>query len=242
MSTTINKEEIQKFSKMADEWWDVKGKFKPLHMFNPIRIEYITDNIKKHLKIQNNKNFFLEGLNILDIGCGGGLISEPMARLGANVTGIDASEKNINVARLHSKKSGLQINYLNKSPENLNEKEKYDIILNLEIVEHVENVNLYIKSCYKLLKKNGIMFTATLNRSFISYLKAIIGAEYILRWLPIGTHDWNKFIKPEELEQLLNQEKFSTLNLKGLKFNPFSQKWKKSNDLSVNYIICSLKN
>ena len=242
MSTTINKEEIQKFSKLADEWWDVKGKFKPLHMFNPIRIEYITDNIKKHLKIQNNKNFFLEGLNILDIGCGGGLISEPMARLGANVTGIDASEKNINVARLHSKKSGLQINYLNKSPENLNEKEKYDIILNLEIVEHVENVNLYIKSCYKLLKKNGLMFTATLNRSFISYLKAIIGAEYILRWLPIGTHDWNKFIKPEELEQLLNQEKFSTLNLKGLKFNPFSQKWKKSNDLSVNYIICSLKN
>ena len=242
MSTTINKEEIQKFSKLADEWWDVKGKFKPLHMFNPIRIEYITDNIKKHLKIQNNKNFFLEGLNILDIGCGGGLISEPMARLGANVTGIDASEKNINVARLHSKKSGLQINYLNKSPENLNEKEKYDMILNLEIVEHVENVNLYIKSCYKLLKKNGIMFTATLNRSFISYLKAIIGAEYILRWLPIGTHDWNKFIKPEELEQLLNQEKFSTLNLKGLKFNPFSQKWKKSNDLSVNYIICSLKN
>ena len=242
MSTTINKEEIQKFSKLADEWWDVKGKFKPLHMFNPIRIEYITDNIKKHLKIQNNKNFFLEGLNILDIGCGGGLISEPMARLGANVTGIDASEKNINVARLHSKKSGLQINYLNKSPENLNEKEKYDIILNLEIVEHVENVNLYIKSCYKLLKKNGIMFTATLNRSFISYLKAIIGAEYILRWLPIGTHDWNKFIKPEELEQLLNQEKFSTLNLKGLKFNPFSRKWKKSNDLSVNYIICSLKN
>ena len=241
MSTTINKEEIQKFSKLADEWWDVKGKFKPLHMFNPIRIEYITDNIKKHLKIENNKNFFLEGLNILDIGCGGGLISEPMARLGANVTGIDASEKNINVARLHSKKSGLQINYLNKSPENLNEKEKYDIILNLEIVEHVENVNLYIKSCYKLLKKNGLMFTATLNRSFISYLKAIIGAEYILRWLPIGTHDWNKFIKPEELEQLLNQEKFSTLNLKGLKFNPLFQKWKKSNDLSVNYIICSLK-
>ena len=242
MSTTINKEEIQKFSKMADEWWDVKGKFKPLHMFNPIRIEYITDNIKKHLQIENNKKFFLEGLNILDIGCGGGLISEPMARLGANVTGIDASEKNINVAQLHSKKSGLQINYLNKSPENLNEKEKYDIILNLEIVEHVENVNLYIKSCYKLLQKNGLMFTATLNRSFISYIKAIIGAEYILRWLPIGTHDWNKFIKPEELEQLLNQEKFSTLNLKGLKFNPFSQKWKKSNDLSVNYIICSLKN
>ena len=242
MSTTINKEEIQKFSSLAEEWWDVNGKFKPLHMFNPIRIEYILDNIKQHLKITKNKNSFLDGLNILDIGCGGGLISEPMARLGARVTGIDASKKNINVAKLHAKKSGLQINYINASPEVLNNMEKFDIILNLEIVEHVENVNLYIKSCSKLLKKKGIMFTATLNRSFTSYVKAIIGAEYILRWLPIGTHDWNKFIKPEELEKFLNQEKFSTLDVKGLKFNPFFNKWKKSDDLSVNYIICSVKN
>ena len=135
-----------------------------------------------------------------------------------------------------------KINYLNASPENLKYIEKFDIILNLEIVEHVDNVNLYIKSCYKLLKKNGLMFTATLNRSFISYIKAIIGAEYILRWLPIGTHDWNKFIKPEELEKLLSDEKFSTIDIKGLKFNPFSKKWKKTNDLSVNYIISSLKN
>ena len=240
MSTTINKQEIQKFSKLADEWWDVNGKFKPLHMFNPVRIEYITENIKKHFKIRKDKNN-LEGLNILDIGCGGGLISEPMARLGAKVTGIDASEKNINVAKLHSKNNGLNIDYQNTSPENLNYIEKFDIILNLEIVEHVDNVNLYINSCYKLLKKNGLMFTATLNRSFISYIKAIIGAEYILRWLPIGTHDWNKFIKPEELENLLSQEGFLTLDIKGLKFNPFFKKWKKSNDLSVNYIICSLK-
>ena len=136
-----------------------------------------------------------------------------MSRLGAKVTGIDASEKNINIAKLHSKKNGLKINYLNASPENLEHIEKFDIILNLEIVEHVNNVNLYIKSCYKLLKKNGLMFTATLNRSFISYIKAIIGAEYILRWLPIGTHDWNKFIKPEELEKFLSDEKFSTLDL-----------------------------
>ncbi len=242
MSTTINKDEIQKFSRLADEWWDVNGKFKPLHMFNPIRIEYITENIKKYFKIKNNKLNFLEGLNILDIGCGGGLISEPMARLGANVTGIDASEKNISVATLHSKRSKLKINYLNTSPENLEEFEKFDIILNLEIVEHVEDVNLYIKSCHKLLKKNGLMFTATLNRSFTSYLKAIIGAEYVLRWLPIGTHDWNKFIKPEELQNFLNKEKFSTLDVKGLKFNPFTSKWKKSNDLSVNYIIISIKN
>jgi len=242
MSTTINKEEIQKFSRLSEEWWDVNGKFKPLHMFNPIRIEYITNKIKTHFKLRTDRSNYLEGLSILDIGCGGGLISEPMARLGAKVTGIDASEKNINIAKLHSKKNGLKINYLNASPENLEHIEKFDIILNLEIVEHVNNVNLYIKSCYKLLKKNGLMFTATLNRSFISYIKAIIGAEYILRWLPIGTHDWNKFIKPEELEKFLLDEKFTTLDVKGLKFNPFLKKWKKTNDLSVNYIISSLKN
>ena len=239
MSTTINKEEIQKFSSLADEWWDVNGKFKPLHMFNPIRIEYITENIKKHFNIKEDKTNFLKGLNILDIGCGGGLISEPMSRLGANVTGIDASEKNISIAKLHSQKNGLQINYLNTSPENFKEIERFDVILNLEIVEHVENVDLYIRSCYKLLKKNGLMFTATLNRSFTSYIKAIIGAEYILRWLPIGTHDWNKFLKPEELEKILSDEKFFTLDIKGLNYNPFIKKWKKSNDLSVNYIICS---
>ena len=242
MSTTINKEEIQKFSRLAEEWWDVNGKFKPLHMFNPIRIEYITDNIKKYFTITNDKANYLEGLNILDIGCGGGLISEPMARLGAKVTGIDASAKNISIAKIHSEKNGLKINYFNTSPENFKEIEKFDVILNLEIVEHVDNVNLYIKSCYKLLKKNGLMFTATLNRSFASYIKAIIGAEYILRWLPIGTHDWNKFIKPEELERFLYQEKFSTLDIKGLEFNPFLKKWKKSNNLSVNYIISSFKN
>ena len=165
-----------------------------------------------------------------------------MARLGANVTGIDASEKNINIAKIHAEKSELKISYIQASPEQLNETEKFDVILNLEVVEHVENVNLYIKSCYKLLKKNGLMFTATLNRSFTSYIKAIIGAEYVLRWLPKGTHDWNKFIKPEELENLLFKEKFSTIDIKGLNFNPFIFKWKKSNDLSVNYIICSLKN
>ena len=242
MSTTINKEEIQKFSKLAEEWWDVNGKFKPLHMFNPIRIKYITDTIKNHLNIKKDQVNYLEGLRVLDIGCGGGLMSEPISRLGAKVTGIDASEKNINIAKLHSKKSGLNINYINTSPENLEADEKFDIIFNLEIVEHVDNVNLYINSCNKLLKKNGLMFTATINRSLISYIKAIIGAEYILRWLPVGTHDWNKFLKPEELEDYLFKEKFSTLDITGLKFNPFINKWKISKDLSVNYIITSLKN
>ena len=242
MTTTINREEIQKFSDLADEWWDVNGKFKPLHMFNPIRIEYITEKIKQEFNLVNRNNNFLKDLKILDIGCGGGLISEPLARLGGEVTGIDASEKNIKVAKLHSKKNNLNINYLNKSPEQLNNSEKFDIVLNLEIVEHVENVDLYIKSCSNLLKKNGIMFTATLNKTLISYIKAIIGAEYILRWLPIGTHDWNKFIKPEDLEKKLSLANFRTVDVKGLEFNPIFNKWKKSDNLSVNYIICSKKN
>ena len=241
MSTTINKEEIQKFSRLAEEWWNVNGKFKPLHMFNPIRIEYITETIKRYYKLKNKANF-LEGLNILDIGCGGGLISEPMSRLGAKVTGIDASEKNIEIAKLHSKKNKLEINYLNTSPEKLDELENYDIILNLEIVEHVENVQLFIDSCHKLLKKNGIMFTATLNRTFTSYIKAIIGAEYILRWLPVGTHDWNKFINPEELEKKLVKKNLKTVDIKGFEFSPLFNKWKMSSNLDVNYIVCSKKN
>ena len=239
--TTINNEEIQKFSNLAEEWWDVNGKFKPLHMFNPIRIEYITEKIKHHFEIRSNKESFLENLNILDIGCGGGLMSEPLSRLGGLVTGIDASEKNIKIASLHSKKNNLKIRYLNKSPEQLNEFEKFDVILNLEIVEHVEDVNLYINSCYKLLKPKGIMFTATINRTLISYIKAIIGAEYVLRWLPIGTHDWNKFLKPEELEKYLLENKFKTIDIKGLEFNPLNRKWKQSANLSVNYIICNTK-
>ena len=241
MSTTINKEEIQKFSKLAEEWWDVKGKFKPLHMFNPIRIDYIIGKIKQHFNIQSEESKLLKNFNILDIGCGGGLISEPMARLGGSVTGIDASEKNIKVAKVHANQNKLDICYLNKSPEQMNEIEKFDIILNLEVVEHVDNVNLFIESCSKLLKKNGIMFTATINRTITSYLKAIVGAEYVLRWLPIGTHDWNKFLKPEELEKYLESKKLKTVDVTGLNFTPIINRWKKTTDLSVNYIICSTK-
>ncbi len=239
--TTVNQEEIQKFSKLAEEWWDVSGKFKPLHMFNPVRIEYILEKTSEHFDIKN-KTLPLKGLKFLDIGCGGGLMSEPMCRLGADVTGIDASIKNIKIAETHSKKNNLKINYLNTSPESLKESEKFDVILNLEIVEHVENVDLYFKSCAKLLKKNGLMFTATLNRTFVSFIKAIIGAEYVLRWLPIGTHDWNKFLKPREIEQMIKNLNFSVKEVKGLEFNPFNQKWKRSNNLSVNYIITSYKN
>ena len=213
-------------------------------MFNPIRIEYIIEKIKLHFNISKEmkNNRYLENLKILDIGCGGGLISEPLSRLGGKVTGIDASEKNVKVAKLHAQKNNLKIRYLQNSPEKFEEYKSYDIILNLEIVEHVDDINLYIKSCEKLLKKNGLMFTATINRTFTSYVKAIIGAEYVLRWLPIGTHEWNKFIKPEELENYLNENNFNTIDVKGLEFNPLFRKWKRSDDFSVNYIICSKKN
>ena len=238
--TTINKEEIQKFSMLADEWWDVEGKFKPLHMFNPARIEYILKMCSLHFK--TNKKLPLKNLKILDIGCGGGLISEPMSRLGADVTGIDASLRNIKIAKTHAYKNGLKINYQNKSPEQMEQKEKFDVILNLEVVEHVEDLNLYLTSCFNLLKKNGVMFTATINRTLTSYIKAIVGAEYILRWLPVGTHDWNKFLKPEELEKKLNDIGFLTKDVSGLSFNPFLKNWKKTKDLSVNYIILVTKN
>ena len=240
--TTVNKEEIQKFSLLADEWWNMEGKFKPLHMFNPIRIKYIIDICSSHYNLNKDKNLPLKGLKILDIGCGGGLISEPMCRLGAQVTGIDASEKNIKVASLHAKKNNLKINYLTASPEKMTQYEEFDIILNLEIVEHVDNLNLYLEACSRLLKKNGIMFTATINRTLTSYIKAIIGAEYVLRWLPIGTHDWNKFVKPEELEKKLTNLNFLLKDMSGLNFNLLSRKWEKSNNLSVNYIIAVQKN
>ena len=238
--TTINKEEIQKFSALADEWWDVEGKFKPLHMFNPTRIEYILNLCSSRYKV--NRDLPLKNLKILDIGCGGGLISEPMCRLGAEVTGIDASLKNINVAKTHAYKNELKIEYLNKSPEQMNQKEKFDVVLSLEVVEHVEDLDLYLKACSNLLKKDGMMFTATINRTLNSYIKAIIGAEYILKWLPIGTHDWNKFLKPEDLEKKLNKLGFLTKDISGLSFNPFLKKWKRTKDLSVNYIMSTVKN
>ena len=240
--STINKDEIKKFSKLADEWWDINGKFKPLHMFNPTRIQYILDISLGYFKIDKNKKFHLKNLKILDIGCGGGLVSEPMSRLGANVTGIDASDKNIEIAKSHAKKNNLNINYLNAQPENLKLKNEFDIILNLEVVEHVENLDLYLSSCFDLLKPKGIMFTATINRTLTSYIKAIVGAEYILRWIPIGTHDWNKFIKPEELEKKLTDLNFSINNLTGLSFNPLFQEWKRTKNMSVNYILAAEKN
>ena len=234
-NNTINNEEIEKFSKIAEEWWDTEGKFKPLHKFNPIRISYIKDNIINTFKLKNLEKP-LEKIKILDVGCGGGLLSEPLTRLGAEVTGIDASIKNINVAKLHAKKNNLDIKYFCKSPENFDSKEKFDVILNMEIVEHVADVNFFLESCSKLLKKDGMMFVATINKTLKSYLFAIIGAEYILRWLPVGTHEWEKFVKPEELEQILKNHNFKLSDISGLKFNIINNKWKLSKDKSVNYI------
>ena len=240
--TTVNQEEIQKFSKLADQWWDANGKFKPLHTFNPIRIKYIIDKCSSHFKLNKHENKTLSKLKILDIGCGGGLVCEPLTRLGAQVTGIDASYKNIEVAKIHAKKSNLKIKYLNASPEKNKINEKFDVILNLEVVEHVDNLDLFLKSSSELLKKNGIMFIATINRTFESYIKAIIGAEYVLRWLPIGTHDWQKFLKPEEIEKKFKQLNLDKTDLNGLKFNIFSNNWSLSSDCSVNYIIVAKKN
>jgi 2-polyprenyl-6-hydroxyphenyl methylase/3-demethylubiquinone-9 3-methyltransferase len=240
-NNTINKKEIDKFSKIAEEWWDPNGKFKPLHKFNPIRISYIKENIIKSFKL-NQKKSPLKNIKVLDIGCGGGLLSEPVSRLGAKVTAIDASKKNIEVAKLHAKKNDLKINYICTSPEKLKIKDQFDVILNMEIIEHVENVDLFLKSCSKLLKKNGIMFVATLNKTLKSYVFAIIGAEYILRWLPIGTHEWEKFLKPEKLISILKNNNLDVEKVNGMKFNILTDKWSVSEDKSINYIAKFIKN
>ena len=214
---------------------DPDGKFKPLHKFNPIRIEYIKNNVMDNFNLSSDIKPF-KGISVLDIGCGGGLLSEPMARLGANVVGIDASKKNIDVAKHHLNKSNLEIEYYNSSPENFNSKRNFDVILNMEIVEHVDDVQKFINESSKFLNKNGIMFIATLNQTLKSYVFAILGAEYILRWLPIGTHDWNKFIKPKNLEKICESSMLKLKKVNGVKFNPILNKWKISNDKSVNYI------
>ena len=240
-SSTINKEEIEKFSKMASQWWDPNGKFKPLHKFNPIRIGYIKNSIIKHFKLKDSTNP-LKKINILDIGCGGGLLSEPMYKLGANVVGIDASKKNIEIAKFHAKKNNLKINYICSSPEVFKAKKKFDVILNMEIVEHVDDINFFMKKSSELLKKNGLMFVATLNKTLKSYAFAIIGAEYILRWLPIGTHNWEKFVKPEDLIKISEKNNLKIKNVDGLKYDILNDRWKLSSDKSVNYIARFKKN
>ena len=239
--STINKKEIEKFSKIASEWWNPNGKFKPLHKFNPIRIKYIKENIIENFKL-NLADKPLKKIDILDIGCGGGLLSEPMCRLGANVLGIDASKKNIEVAKFHAKKNRLNIEYICASPEILKIKKRFDVILNMEIIEHVEDIDYFIKKSSNLLKKNGLMFVATLNKTLKSYIFAIVGAEYILRWLPIGTHEWEKFIRPDKLINILKKNNCELDLIDGMKFNLLMDKWNISKDKSINYIAKFIKN
>ena len=234
-SSTINKAEIDKFTKISEEWWNPKGKFKPLHKFNPIRIKYIRDSLIKKYRIKN-KIKPLNKLKVLDIGCGGGLLTEPISRLGADVTGIDASEKNIKIAKMHLKKSKLKIKYFVGSPEDFNFKNKFDVVLNMEIVEHVNNIDLFIKQSSFFLKKSGVMFIATINKTLKSYVFAIVGAEYILRWLPIGTHDWEKFIEPDKLIKIVEKYSLNLNKINGVVFNPIKNDREVSDNMSVNYI------
>jgi len=240
--TTVNKIEIEKFSKMAKDWWNPNGKFKPLHQFNPVRIEFIKKKLISNFKLDSSSRKPLQALKILDIGCGGGLLCEPLKKLGATITGIDASSDNINIAKLHAEKMGLNIEYICSPPEKINLRNEFDVVLNMEVVEHISNVNFFMQNCSRLIKKSGMMFISTINKNLKSYIFGIIGAEYILRWLPIGTHDWENFLTPEDLENIMIENNFSLDETVGMKFSLISNKWNLSNDTSVNYISTYLKN
>ena len=240
---TIDPAEIAKFEAMAAEWWDPNGKFKPLHMLNPCRLDYITGQIAAEFDRDLTQPQPFKGLRILDIGCGGGLLSEPMARLGAEVVGADAAERNIPVARVHAEQSGLNIDYRHTSAEDLAAAgEKFDVVLNMEVVEHVSDPLAYLTACHDLLKPGGLMICSTINRNAKSFAMAIVGAEYVMRWLPKGTHEWQKFITPDELYDLLRRAGLTPVDRKGMVFNPITWSWSLSaRDLSVNYVTASTR-
>lgn len=241
--TTIDAEEVANFSRIAAEWWDINGKFKPLHLLNPTRISYLKTQILNHFNLTDTGTEPLKKLTILDVGCGGGLVCEPLTRLGATVTGLDASEENIGIAKEHAEKSGLSIAYLANSVENVAQnKEKYDVVLALEIIEHVADIPLFVESCLGCLKENGVIIFSTLNRTHKSYLLGIIAAEYILRWVPRGTHQWKKFVKPSELVRLLEHNGVKTKDTSGLVYNPLTQEFSlNKHDLDVNYFLTATK-
>ena len=236
--STINADEIAKFSAMADDWWDPKGDFKPLHKFNPVRLAYIRDWTLKHFGRDETQMRPLSGLKLLDIGCGGGLLTEPLTRLGAEVTGIDAGAKNIAVAKLHAERMGLAIDYRETTSEALAASgARFDIVLNMEVVEHVSNVPLYMKSCADLVAPGGLLFSATINRTARALAFAKFGAEYVLRWLPRGTHDWNKFLTPDELKALITRNGLRMTDETGVVFHPLADEWRKSRDMGINYML-----
>lgn len=240
--TTVDDAEIAHFSAMAEEWWDARGKFRPLHQMNPVRLRFIRDHATAHFG-HNVVQQPLSGLSLLDIGCGGGLLCEPLARLGATVTGIDAAEKNISIARLHAEQMGLAIDYRHTTAEALAASgAQYDIVTALEIVEHVADVGIFLQAAAALVKPGGMLFMSTLNRTAKSYATAIIGAEYLLRWLPRGTHHWRKFLKPSELILPLEQLGIRTLDLQGMSYGPFNASWSLSpKALDINYIFVGVK-
>ncbi|MDB5530116.1 MAG: ubiG [Devosia sp.] len=237
-ATTINDAEVAKFTAMAEEWWDPKGKFKPIHKFNPVRLAYIREHVLTHFHLDGSVMRPLEGLTILDVGCGGGLLCEPLARLGATVTGIDAAERNIKIATLHAAQSGVDVTYQATTSEALAAQgQKYDMVLNMEVVEHVDNVPLYMKSCADLVAPGGLMLTATLNRTARALAFAVIGAEYVLGWLPKGTHDWNKFLTPDEIKALITRNGLKVTDQTGVVYHPLADDWRKSRDMAINYMV-----
>jgi len=236
--STVNDAEIAKFTAMAEEWWDPSGKFKPLHKFNPVRLGYIRQHLLARFGRDERAIRPFEGLTVLDVGCGGGLLCEPLARLGARVTGIDAAERNIAVATIHAGRSGLDIDYRATTSEALVAAgESFDVVLNMEVVEHVDNVPLYMKSCADLVAPGGLMFTATLNRTARAWALAIVGAEYVLGWLPKGTHDWKKFLTPEEIKAELTRNGLSVLDETGVVYHPLADEWRTAPDMGVNYMV-----
>jgi 2-polyprenyl-6-hydroxyphenyl methylase / 3-demethylubiquinone-9 3-methyltransferase len=241
--TTVDPAEVAKFEAMAAEWWDPNGKFKPLHMLNPCRLDYITSQIAAEFDRDLTQAMPFAGLRLLDIGCGGGLLAEPMARLGATVVGADAAPRNIPVAQVHAQQTGLDIDYRHTTAEHMAASgERFDVVLNMEVVEHVADPQAYMTACQQLLKPGGLMICSTLNRNPKSFMMAIVGAEWVMRWLPKGTHDWAKFITPDELYALIRQAGLDPVDRKGMVFNPVSWSWSLSaRDLSCNYVTASVK-
>jgi|TARA_B110000459_G_scaffold40661_1_gene44081 2-polyprenyl-6-hydroxyphenyl methylase/3-demethylubiquinone-9 3-methyltransferase len=242
IKNTINTDEINKFSRLADEWWKANGKFKTLHKFNPIRLKFIVDQTITIFNCDEKSEQPLKGIKILDIGCGGGLLSEPLARLGAIVTGVDAAENNIKAARVHAEKENVDINYINGDIDSLNPLEKFDVILNMEVIEHVENTDYFMKSCCNCASDRGIIFMATINRTLFSLVFAKYMAEYVLGFLPKGTHDWSKFLSPEEVYSFLLKNDFSIRETLGVNFNPIKNNWSISRFTPANFMVLGQKN